>query len=365
MGLHRLTRQSRTIPKPAASSTVLPGRAHGHDEITRDLLSKVEAVIADTVVHDSRHGIYEQLSSAKAKRLRPTIVLLCARFGSTYPEATLVRTAALVEMIHEATLFHDDIVDESRLRRGMPTAVERFGAQAAALAGSRMLYLAAELGADLPIGLRARVAATADDLCRGQLRELQHTGLIHGSKIGRARTMILKTGSLFGLAASLGSALGGADPQVSRGLERFAWRIGFCFQMVDDLDDLFGEHRGSAQRANGSDLLDGVCTLPMILALQESGSERARLVTALRNTRRWHLRETVTDTVARFADLPGLRRVFDTTEVWLKKTVETLPMGPRSATGARESLVQLAESLRTEVRTLRDCARRTSSKREG
>jgi len=215
-------------------------------------------------------GCHAQLLSPRSKRLRPAIVLLAARCGGAPVRPEAVRAAAAVELLHEATLYHDDIVDEAPVRRGRPSACAAAGAAAAALAGSELLYASVELLADLPVALRRAVGRAGERLCRGQVRELELVGQCLVSVPERIRVMRDKTATLFELAARLGAALGGLDPGEVARLTRYGRLFGLAYQLADDLRDLCvrPEELG---RAPFADLRDGVYTLPVLYALRGRG----------------------------------------------------------------------------------------------
>lgn len=227
-------------------------------------------------------AVHSQLVSRRSKRLRPALLLCASRYGPDIPPSTqLIGAAAAVEMLHQATLYHDDIVDESTTRRGVATVQREYGSTVAALAGSDLLYGTIELFADLPPRLRRAVGRTADQLSRGQLRELETLTDVGLSIHERLRIMRGKTASLFVLAARIGAVLAGADESVVRGLARFGLFYGLCFQLADDLRDLMApaSHLG---RAPGADLRDGVYTLPTLFALRSPGERTDTLRDCLR-----------------------------------------------------------------------------------
>ncbi len=125
------------------------------DPVVRRQLGDVEQLIAAVAgAGGPPPAFHAQLLSPRAKRLRPALLLLAARFGPRRPTLQLERAAAGIELLHEATLYHDDIVDEADLRRGEVTTQRAFGPAVAAFAGSELLYATAELFADLPPHLR-------------------------------------------------------------------------------------------------------------------------------------------------------------------------------------------------------------------
>jgi geranylgeranyl pyrophosphate synthase len=201
--------------------------------------------------------------AAGGKRLRPLLVLLAA--GGAAGEG-LVRAAAAVELVHSATLVHDDVLDGAHLRRGRPTVVASAG-RAMATATGDLLF--ARAFADLVRNGRAdeiRVLSDASSaLARGEL--LQRADAWDAT-ISVERYLLrceLKTGRLFEAACRLGALEGGAGPAVVEGIGTFGREIGVAFQILDDVLDVSGPAERTGKH-RGTDLLDGTVTLPLLLA---------------------------------------------------------------------------------------------------
>lgn len=205
---------------------------------------------------------------AGGKRLRPLLVLLCA--GEDGSERAL-RPAAAIELIHMATLVHDDVLDEAPLRRGRPTIMATDGRERATASGdllfSRAFAMLAAAGDGRAIGLLSRASVS---LARGELAQRQDaydTALAAERYLARCR---LKTATLFECAC----LLGGDQPE----LGEFGASIGLAFQLLDDVLDVSGPPERTG-KARGTDLLDGTVTLPLILAAER---DPAILATDLR-----------------------------------------------------------------------------------
>ncbi len=249
----------RSIPEPVTAVI------EGAGTWLPDALSGVEEGLAGVV--DGLGGLAPDGRStlqAGGKRMRPMLVLLCAGPGGG---EGAVRVAVAVELIHMASLIHDDILDRAPLRRGIPTTFATAGRQRATTVGDALF--ASTFGMLARAGdIRAVevLSDTAVDLARGEL--LQREGafdlrLPPGDYMERCR---LKTGSLFAAAAVLGGEAGGAGRAESAGLAEFGGRIGLAFQMLDDVLDLAGPPERTG-KARGTDLLDGTVTLPVIEAV--------------------------------------------------------------------------------------------------
>ncbi len=207
----------------------------------------------------------DALATLKAggKRMRPMLVLLCA--GPDGVEAA-VRPAVAVEMMHMASLVHDDVLDRAPLRRGRPTVFARSGRDRATALGDRLFAgafaLLAENGETSAI---SELSDTAVDLARGELMQRRGAfdmSLPERDYLERCR---LKTGRLFAAACVLGRSTVSGDQSVA--MEDFGHRIGLAFQMLDDVLDISGPVERTG-KARGTDLLDGTVTLPLIAAIE-------------------------------------------------------------------------------------------------
>jgi heptaprenyl diphosphate synthase len=259
------------------------------DPVVLVQLARVEALLDRAALGDDGRPAarHRQLRSPRSKRLRPVLLLLAARLGPGTDDDTLVHAAAGIELLHEATLYHDDIVDEAPLRRGEASVQHAFGPATAAFAGSELLYATAEHFVRLPVRLRRAIGRAGDALCRGQLREVEAIGDLDLDAAARVRIMRDKTARLFAVAARVGATVGGAERTTVRRLARFGLFYGLGFQLADDLRDLLAPP-GALGRLPGSDLYDGVYGLPVLYALERRGAlatELAARLAALRTER--------------------------------------------------------------------------------
>jgi octaprenyl-diphosphate synthase len=247
-------------------------------------LSRVEQEIhlesiasVDAVTAISRH-----LQGNGGKRLRPMLLLLVNRlFGETTDSA--IRLGAVVEMIHAATLVHDDVIDEAQTRRGKPSANVLWGNQTCVLGGD-WLYMQA-----FQMALRERNFAILDILIsltqmmvEGELIQLERIGRINISEADYMELVDRKTASLFSACARLGALVGGASEEAESQVSDYAWNLGMAFQLVDDILD-FTARESVLGKPVGNDLREGKVTLPLIYALEEaSAGERELVATVLR-----------------------------------------------------------------------------------
>jgi octaprenyl-diphosphate synthase len=241
-------------------------------EISLESVASVQAVTAITR-HLHAHG---------GKRLRPILVLLSTKlFGEVNDCA--IRLAAVVEMIHTATLMHDDVIDQANTRRGQPSANVVWGNQTCVLAGD-WLYMQA-----FQVALRQRNFTILDVLIsltqmmvEGELMQLDRLGRLDIAEGEYMDLVERKTARLFSACARLGALAAGADESAEAKLADYAWNLGMAFQLVDDVLD-FTARESVLGKPVGNDLREGKVTLPLIYALQRAtAEERAQVETVLR-----------------------------------------------------------------------------------
>jgi octaprenyl-diphosphate synthase len=241
------------------------------DQVEREIgLESIASVEAVTYI-----GQY--LQSGGGKRLRPILVLLCGKlFSETNP--SLIRMAAVVEMIHTATLVHDDVIDMAKTRRGRPSINVVWGNHTSVLAGD-WLYMQAFQAA-----LRERSFAVLDLLINltqmmveGELLQLDRIGKIAVTEADYMELIDRKTASLFSACARLGAIAGGAAESAESRLGEYAWNLGIAFQLIDDVLD-FTSREKILGKPVGNDLREGKVTLPLIYALESAEPEERRLV---------------------------------------------------------------------------------------
>ncbi len=198
------------------------------------------------------------------KRLRPALALLSGRVNEYKPEP-LVSFAASLEMLHTATLVHDDIVDQAEVRRAEPTLNVQTSNSIAVLVGDYMFaQAAAHVAATGHLGVITDFAQAAMTIIGGQIDEAWDGASIELAKEKYYRRIGSKTAALFALAAVGGAKLSDARPEVVSALGRYGYQLGLAFQVVDDILDVVGDER-SLGKPVGSDIRQGTVTLPAIL----------------------------------------------------------------------------------------------------
>lgn len=245
-------------------------------EITNGL-AQVEALLVShiegdypLVVETSRH-----LVEAGGKRFRPMLTLLASLFGSG-PNKQVIEAAVVCELTHVATLYHDDVMDEAPLRRGVTSANARWGNTVAILTGDYLFSKASDLLADLgPEAVRLQ-AKTFERLVIGQIEETQ--GPAAGSDPLEHYLKVVgdKTGSLIATSARFGAIFGGASSEIIETLTNFGEKIGIAFQLADDVIDIASDSSESG-KTPGTDLKEGVPTLVTLQILNSKDPKDARL----------------------------------------------------------------------------------------
>jgi len=257
-------------------------------DLIHDDLERVEKEISlETVAPvEVVTQIGQYLQESGGKRLRPSLLLLASKLigGPGRTGESAIHLGAVVEIIHAATLVHDDVIDDARTRRGRPSANARWGNHTSVLAGD-WLYMEA-----FQVALRERNFHVLDLLIgltqmmvEGELLQLERIGRIEVSEADCMELVDRKTACLFSVCAKLGALVSGADSQTEERLGDYAWNLGMAFQLVDDLLD-FTSRETVLGKPVGNDLREGKVTLPLVYALEQaSGDERRRVETILRD----------------------------------------------------------------------------------
>jgi octaprenyl-diphosphate synthase len=223
--------------------------------------------------------VANHLISSGGKRLRPMVTLAAAQmFG--YSGDGHVKLATSVEFMHTATLLHDDVVDESDLRRGKKTARMIWGNQASVLVGDYLLgqafLMMVETGKLDALGVLAKAATV---IAEGEVFQLSKAGDLAATPDDYNQVIHAKTATLFQAAAEVGAMAGGADEAGRAALRDYGLELGLAFQLVDDVLDYRGES-GAMGKNTGDDLREGKMTLPVILTLADANPAEREIITA-------------------------------------------------------------------------------------
>src|SRR5881396_1830082 len=213
----------------------------------------------------------------QGKQLRPALVALSA--GSVgRPNDNLITVAVIIEMVHLATLVHDDVMDEAVLRRQRPTLAANWGNQISVLLGDCLFAHALKLAASFPTPEICRaVSAATKTVCSGEILQSHQQRKFQFSREEYFKVLEMKTAELFALSCELGGWLCGATARERGGLRQFGLALGTAYQIYDDCLDLFGSE-ALVGKSLGTDLATGKLTLPVLVALERSsGADRAKL----------------------------------------------------------------------------------------
>src|SRR4051812_7687942 len=242
-------------------------------------LKRVEALIDERLASDVPlvRRVASYIVGSGGKRLRPALLLLACGAAGYRGEARFA-LATVVEFIHTATLLHDDVVDESDLRRGQRTANAAFGNAASVLVGdflySRAFQMMVEANDMRVMGVLAEATNT---IAGGEVLQLMGS---HDPEVDEARYLEVirrKTAKLFEASARLGGVLARAPASIEAALAAYGMHVGTAFQLVDDVLDYSGE-TGEIGKSLGDDLAEGKPTLPLIYAMRQGSKEQAALV---------------------------------------------------------------------------------------
>ena len=302
---------------------------------------KVDAVIAARL--ESSVPLVGQVSryiiSAGGKRLRPVLLLLiCGALGFRGDQRHAL--AAVVEFIHTATLLHDDVVDESTLRRGRATANENFGNPASVLVGdflySRAFQMMVETG---NMRVMEILADATNVIAEGEVLQLMNTHDAQLSQASYLRVIRSKTAKLFEASARLGAVLAKSKPDVEESCAAYGQSLGTAFQVIDDVLDYDGDVAEMGKNL-GDDLREGKITLPLIIAMQRGGEKQRNLIANAISVGAVDQLEVIARIVRETGALAAARLVAAAEAQRAVDATRNLPSGPYS-----EALLELAAQL--------------------
>ena len=303
------------------------------DDVEKLIRKEVEGKY-DFVVETSRH-----LVDAGGKRLRPLLTLISSYFGN--PKAKgIIESAVVCELTHLGTLYHDDVMDEAPMRRGVPSANSRWDNSVAILTGDYLFAKVSQLLADLGPEAGRLQATTFERLVIGQIMETQ--GPTKGeTPLDHYLTVIAdKTGSLIAASARYGAMLSGADSKITESLTKFGESMGAVFQLADDIIDIASDSNESG-KTPGTDLREGVPTLVTLHILQSKDSKDAELKELLSAPIKDE--KVVAETIVALRNHSALdqsREVISKYATDTRKHLAELPSGK-----AKDALVSLSEAV--------------------
>ncbi|MGA9873860.1 MAG: polyprenyl synthetase family protein [Rhodococcus sp. (in: high G+C Gram-positive bacteria)] len=268
-------------PGQTAGSTVVAGVDLVDPELARTVAAGLERVekLMIAELSDGEDFLTEaalHLAKAGGKRFRPLFTILTAQLGPNPTDESIVTAATVVELVHLATLYHDDVMDEATMRRGAESANSRWGNSIAILAGDYLFAHASRLVSTLgPEAVRI-IAETFAELVTGQMRETIGVKKDEDPVAHYLRVVWEKTGSLIAACGRFGGTFSGGDADHIASLERLGDAVGTAFQISDDIIDISSASEQSG-KTPGTDLREGVHTLPVLYALRDEGADGDRM----------------------------------------------------------------------------------------
>ncbi len=309
------------------------------------LVAQDMARVDDVISHRLSSGVplvgqvAQYIISAGGKRLRPVILLLtCGALN--YQDERKYSLAAVVEFIHTATLLHDDVVDESTLRRGRPTANENFGNPASVLVGDFLYSRAFQMMVDAGSMRIMQVLADATNvIAEGEVLQLMN---MHDASLDEAaylRVIRSKTAKLFEASSRLAAILAQTSPELEEACAEFGQALGTAFQVIDDVLDYEGNAAEMGKNL-GDDLREGKATLPLILAMQRGTPDQKALIQQAIETGSVDQLNQVIAIVRETGALDGSRQAAMAEAQRAVDAAQHLPNGPY-----KDALVALASQL--------------------
>ena len=238
-------------------------------------LQKVENLIQEKL--RSEVNLIQKMSNhhlrSGGKRLRALLTLESAKLTGYKEDKRDINLAACVELIHSATLLHDDVIDESELRRGVKTTNSVWGNQSSILVGDYLLSRCFEMMVeDGDLEVLKLLSSTSSKIAQGEVLQLQHKGEADLLEETYIDIINLKTASLFSAATKTGACLSGSNEKEKKALESYGRNLGLAFQIADDALDFYAKEKLFGKEI-GKDFFEGKVTLPMIIIFQKGNEE--------------------------------------------------------------------------------------------
>jgi octaprenyl-diphosphate synthase len=288
----------------------------------------------------------EYALAGNGKHLRPMLVGLAAGSLGKVTDAH-VTAAVIIEMVHLATLVHDDVVDEAEIRRGRPTLAANWGNETAVLLGDCLFAQALKLAAGFPTPEVCRAVAMATNtVCAGEILQTRHRRNFQTTRHSYFRIIEMKTSELFKLSCSLAAFLSRAPAEQRAALRQFGAAFGTAYQVYDDCVDLFGSET-AAGKSVGTDLANGKLTWPVLLAWEQAtAAERAQLEELVQNWRPTALWR-VDELLVKYQTFESSLEVINHYLGQARRALRVLP-----ESGGRTGLLELADYLMQQTAVL-------------
>lgn len=305
--------------------------------LTKARLATIDDIIKHNIGSDNQNFNQIVMNTLKmgGKMLRPSLYLLSLTTGDYY-DKELLHPAAALELIHIASLYHDDVMDQAQLRRNAVSVNAQWGNVNATYSGNYLFSKAISILSNYDKKINSITCQYISDLCLGQLKETENAYNLRLTTDEHLDIIKKKTASLFVLPCKLGSLLAGADTHVRDILSHYSENIGMAFQIIDDILDLKGNPSKTGKRA-GTDLREGVYTYPTIIALKtENGSNE--LANLLLDE---HLDELkILNAIEIIKSRKGIEKAKIIAHEYVNRALETISLLPENAT--KRSFINLA-----------------------
>jgi octaprenyl-diphosphate synthase len=284
--------------------------------------------------------------NGQGKHLRPALVALTAEALGQVSDAH-VKAAVIIEMVHLATLVHDDVMDEAEIRRGQLTLAANWGNEIAVLFGDCLFARALTQAASFPTPEVCRAVALATNtVCSGEILQTQHRNDFQLAREKYFKVLEMKTAELFALSCELSAFLSAAQPAQRSALRRFGLAFGIAYQIYDDCVDLFGSET-AAGKSLGTDLAKGKLTLPVLLAWDRAGAaDRAGLQELVQSWQAGSMKR-MSKLLAKYDTLSGSLEIMDE---YLQQA--RLELGKLQVSSGQLGLHQLTEFLAHQTDSL-------------
>ncbi len=284
----------------------------------------------------------KRMLAAGGKRLRPRVTLLAAEANGGNAEEHL-HLAAYMELIHVATLIHDDVVDHAQTRRGVNATAVDYGNRISVLAGDYLFaWIFKNVTAQYPAPVPHILSATLADICDGEVLQLRALGNLDLPLSAYVEIVMKKTASLFAASAECGAIMGGGQARTIKALRDFGLYYGIAFQMKDDLLDITADAHAIGKPV-GNDLAERKITIPLILALARADGETRSLVERFYDGGEDGSAEPVIQAIAACGGLEGTRE-----QIARYANRAKLSLAPLENSAAKAELARLADTLLEE-----------------
>lgn len=310
------------------------------EKVAESLAAQVSSFHAE-IAHYARYALTNQ-----GKQIRPALVALSGAAVGQVNDA-LVKVAVTIEMVHLATLVHDDVMDEAAVRRCRPTLAANWGNELSVLVGDCLFAHSVVLASSFPTPEVCRAVAKATNIvCSGEILQTNQRHKYGLKRQEYIKALEMKTGELFALSCELGAALGGGNAAESSALRSYGLALGTAYQLYDDCLDLYGTE-AMAGKSLGTDLSTGKLTLPILIVLEKgSKSDREMLQSCIENLEAENL-ERIFELLEKHDALSDTRRVVTQ---YIKQAQQVL--GELKQSKGVEALAALGDYLAQQTRAL-------------